>query len=458
MTELATRAATTSDVELADLRRAVTGPVWDPGDVEVVAEIAGFNLAPVHEPVGVVGATDAHDVAASVRWARARGLGVAVVATGHADFSHRGTLIVSTKRLDRCEVDPATRTATVGAGVKWARLVEAAAPHGLAGVTGSSTDVGVVGFCTGGGIGPMIRRFGLGSDRVRAMQVVTGEGEVREVRAGDELFDAMLGGKDAAGIVVEMTVELVELSTFYGGAIFFDGADAPAVLHAWRDWQAGLTENTTTSIAILRMPDMDGAPPPLRGRTVVHLRVAHLGPEIEGLEVLSPMRRVATPIVDTVDVLPAAAVDAVHCDPTDPMPSWITGGFLDGMTHATIDALLEVAGPQHELPVIVVELRQTGGAALRGRQGVAARAPFSVGVVAPMVPELAGIVPAVGHGIVDALAAWSAGTVPANYASPQTLAARPGACWSDADRERLAAVVARTDPDAVLGGRRLGLR
>ncbi|MCD2187119.1 FAD-binding oxidoreductase [Actinomycetospora soli] len=459
MTELAApTTSTTARLGLDQLRRTVSGPVWDPGDVGLVAEIAGFNLAPVHEPVGVVGATDAADVAAAVRWARAHDLGVAVIATGHADFSHRGTLVVSTKRLDRCDVDPRARAVTVGAGVKWARVLEAAAPYGLTAVTGSSSDVGVVGFCTGGGIGPMIRRFGLGSDQVRAMQVVTGTGEIREVGRGDELFDAMLGGKDAAGIVVEMTVELVEVSRFHGGAIFYDAADAPAVLHAWRAWQARLGENTTTSIAILRMPDLEAAPPPLRGRTVVHLRFWHLGPEIEGLEILAPMRRVATPVLDMVGDLPSIAIDVVHCDPTDPMPAWITGGYLREITTETIDTVLAVAGPQHELPVVVVELRQTGGQALRGTQGVAARAPYAVGVVAPMVPELVDVVPALGLGLVDALAPWSAGTVPANYASPQTIAARPGACWTDDGRARLAAVVARTDPDAVLGGRRLGLR
>lgn len=460
MTELTapSTSATTDRIGLDQLRRTVSGPVWDPGDVGVVAEIAGFNLAPVHEPVAVIGATDAEDVAAAVRWARAHDLGVGVMATGHADVAHRGTVIVSTRRLDRCDVDPVARTVTVGAGVKWARVLEAAAPYGLTGVTGSSSDVGVVGFCSGGGVGPMIRRFGLGSDHVRAMQVVTGTGEIREVGRGDELFDAMLGGKDAAGIVVEMTVELVEVARFHGGAIFYDGADAPTVLHAWRAWQARLGENTTTSIAILRMPDLEAAPPPLRGRTVVHLRFWHLGPETEGRAILAPMREVATPIVDMVGDLPAAAVDAVHCDPTDPMPSWVTGGYLREVTAETIDTILAVAGPQHELPVIVVELRQTGGQALRGTQGVAARAPYAVGVVAPMVPELADVVPAIGLGLVDALGRWSTGTVPVNFASPETIAARPGACWTDDGRARLAAVVARTDPDAVLGGRRLGLR
>ncbi len=462
MTELArpVTQATTSAPEIADLRRAVSGPVWDPGEVEMVAELAGFNLAPVHEPVAVVGATSADDVAATVRWARARGIGVGVVATGHADFEHRGVVVVSTKRLDRCDVDPVARTVTVGAGVKWSRVLEAAAPHGLSAVTGSSSDVGVVGFSTGGGIGPIVSRFGYGCDRVRRMQVVTGDGEIREVTpdSDPELFDAMLGGKDAAGIVVEMTVELVEMTRFYGGSIFFDEADAADVMHAWRAWQPGLSENTTTSIAILRMPDMEAAPPPLRGRTVVHLRVAHLGPEIEGLEVVDPMRRVATPVMDMIEEMPAVAMDAVHCDPTDPMPFWATGGFLRSVDDDMIDALLAAAGPQHELPLVLVELRAIGGAGLRGTAGCMPRAPYLLGIVAPMVPPLVDVVPALAHGIVDALAPWSDGTVPVNFASPQTIAARPGACWSDEARARLVEVSRRYDPDGVLGGRRLGLR
>jgi hypothetical protein len=190
----------------------------------------------------------------------------------------------------------------------------------------------------------------------------------------------------------------------------------------------------------------------------VHLRVAHLGPEIEGLEVVGPMRRVATPILDMVEDKPAAAMDAVHCDPTDPMPFWATGGFLAAVDDDTIDALLEAAGPQHELPLVMVELRAIGGAGMRGTAGCVPRAPYLLGVIAPMVPPLADVVPVVAHGVVDALAPWSAGTVPVNFASPQTIAARPGACWDDEARARLLEVSRRVDPDGVLGGRRLGLR
>ena len=81
-----------------------------------------------------------------------------------------------------------------------------------------------------------------------------------------------------------------------------------------------------------------------------------------------------------------------------------------------------------------------------------------LGIVAPMVPPLVDGVPAVADGVVDALAPWSNGMVPVNFASPQTVAARPGACWSDEQRARLTEVSRRVDPDGVLGGRRLGLR
>ena len=63
-------------------------------------------------------------------------------------------------------------------------MIEAAAPHGLAPLNGSASDVGVVGYTTGGGVGPMARTFGLAADRVRAFDVVTGEGSDEQVRLG----------------------------------------------------------------------------------------------------------------------------------------------------------------------------------------------------------------------------------------------------------------------------------
>jgi FAD/FMN-containing dehydrogenase len=69
-----------------------------------------------------------------------------------------GGLLVSTRRLDTLTIDPAAGTARIGAGMKWARVIEAAAPYGLAPLTGSSSDAGAVGYTVGGGLGPLGRQ------------------------------------------------------------------------------------------------------------------------------------------------------------------------------------------------------------------------------------------------------------------------------------------------------------
>ena len=95
--------------------------------------------------------------------------------------------------------------------MKWLAVVEAAAPYGLAPLSGSITDVGIVGYTTGGGLGPMARTYGLAIDKVRAIEVVTGDGVLRRVTPTEhpELFFALRGGKGMLGIVTAIEFDLV---------------------------------------------------------------------------------------------------------------------------------------------------------------------------------------------------------------------------------------------------------
>ena len=227
------------------LRRAATpappAPSPSPGDAAYDALVSPWNLAVPVRPAAVLAARTAAG--------RRRGGPLRRRATACASPRRPpatapiadlvGELLVTTAGLDECVVHP-EGWARVGAGVKWLRVVEAAAPHGLAPLSGSITDVGIVGYTTGGGLGPMARTYGLATDRVRAIEVVTGDGVLRRVTPTEhpELFFGLRGGKGTLGIVTAIEFDLVHQPTFYGGSLWFDGADAATVIERWLHWSA----------------------------------------------------------------------------------------------------------------------------------------------------------------------------------------------------------------------------
>jgi FAD/FMN-containing dehydrogenase len=450
-----TTIATTAPTDTADLSRAISGPVLVPADPGLAAEIAPFNVAHTPTPAVVVGATCTEDVAAAVRWAGRAGRTVAVQATGHGlTGSMDGSVLITTSRMNEVSVDPATRTARVGAGARWRQVIDAAAPHGLAPLNGSSSGVGVVGYTLGGGLGPMGRAHGFAADHVRRATLVTADGAIRSVDPGSdpELFWAIRGGKGSFGIVTELEFGLVPVTTLYGGGIFFPGAAAAAVLHAWRTWTATVPETTTSSVAVLRMPPDPALPEPLRGQTVVHLRVAHIGTADEGSRLLAPMRAAAPALIDTVAEMPYAAVDAIHMDPTTPMPSYDRGATLRELPAEAVDALLGAAGPGVEVPLIMVELRHLGGALSRPAEvpnAVTGRdAAFSAWVLGPMAGPVAEVVPVVAGSVIEALSPWAARGSLLNFAGGMG-AHDVGGLWSVDDRQRLVDLKHRLDPEGM---------
>lgn len=447
-------------VDTVTLAQQVRGPVLRPGDGCFTAEIAAFNSAIVHTPDVVVGATDAGDVAAAVSWAAEQGLAVAVQSTGHGQMAATdGGMLITTRRLDEVRVDPVARRARVGAGVRWRRVIDAAAEHGLAPLNGSSSSVGVVGYTLGGGVPVMARSYGFAADHVRAVELVTADGIVRTADAENEpeLFWALRGaGRIGFGVVTAIEFDLVPVRSLYGGGIFYPAGATAEVLHAFRAWAPTLSEQTTTSIALLRLPDLPQLPEMLRGRFVVHLRIAHLGSVEEGERILAPMRAAAPALIDTVAQMPYAGVDAIHSDPTDPMPHHQAGVVLRDLPAEAVDALIAVAGPHLAIPLAIVELRLLGGALARpaavpnaasGRAGA-----FSLQGIGPLLPGLENVVPAVVHSVLDALEPFAApGLALANFQGALEAAAGPYGPWSGADADRLSEIKKRYDPAKMFG-------
>jgi FAD/FMN-containing dehydrogenase len=434
------------------LRARLTGAVHVPGEPGYDAHVTPWNLAIPMRPPAVVAAATAEDVAEAVRFAGANGLTVGVQATGHgAVASLAGRLLVSTKALDEVSVHPQGR-ARVGAGVKWLRVIEAAAPYGLAPLNGSASDVGVVGYLTGGGVGPMARTFGVSADRVRAFEVVTGDGVLRRVTPDGhpDLFFALRGGKGAAGIVTAVEFDLVPLPRFYGGALYFDGADAAAVIERWRAWSEALPEAATTSFALFRLPPIPGVPPVLAGRLTLAVRFVWTGEPAVGAGLLDELRAVAPVVLDDVAVKPYTAVDSVHADPVDPIPVIDPATLLGDFPAEAAQRLLGAAGPESGSSLIMVEVRQLGGAYARPPEHPDAfshrAARYSVLTIG-IAPDPASRPDA--ERVFAALADWDTGGVWPNFVPPHDAASARRA-YDPATLARLREVVRTYDPAGVL--------
>jgi FAD binding domain-containing protein len=440
------------DVTYDTLRDRLTGAVHTPGEPGYDALVTPWNLAVPMQPAAVVDARTAEDVVAAVRFAGEHGLTAGVQATGHgAESSLAGSLLVVTRGLDECTVHP-EGWARVGAGVKWLRLVQAAAPYGLAALNGSTTDVGIVGYTTGGGVGPLARTFGLAADRVRAFEVVTGDGEFRRVTptVHPDLFFALRGGKGAAGIVTAVEFDLVHLPTFYGGAVYFEGADAPAVVDRWREWADALPEQGTTSFVLFQLPPLPEVPPPLAGRMTLGVRFVWTGDPAEGERLLDEIRAVAPVVLDDAAVKPYTAIDSVHADPVDPMPVVDPAVLLSDFPTAAAGRLLAVAGPGSGSPLLMVEVRQLGGAYARAAEHPNAfdhrAARYSVLTVG-MAPDPTALPHA--RRVLASLDDWNTGGIWPNFGPPHDATTAQRA-YHPETLTRLTAIVHTYDPRGVI--------
>lgn len=437
----------------ATLVSGLRGSVHQPSDPDFAAAHRGFNLAETHRPDLVVAAGADSDVALAVRYAAEHDLPVRVQATGHGiGTPMSGGLLVTTGRLQELTLDPERRTVAVAAGVRWQEVISAAARYGLAPLCGSSPSVGVVGYTLGGGMGPMARTFGFASDWVHHLTLVGADAVPVTVGPDSEpeLFWALRGGKPELGVVTSLELELVPVPHYYGGAIFFPGEQASALLHTWAQWAPTLPESVSTSIALLRLPEDPAVPEPLRGRLSVHLRYVHVGEDAAGAALLAPMRAAGTPVVDLVRRSSPAEISSVHQDPTDAMPARDDGLLLADLPAGAVDALLAVAGPELDVPLVLVELRLMGGALRRPgpyESAVAGReAAFSLGVIGPYPPPLQEAVTAAGARVLDALQPWASSGRLINFQGYAREPDQVRANWPAATLARLERLHTERDP------------
>ncbi len=441
------------DMQTLELKSIVRGQVVLPGEEGYDDERTGWNLSVEHHPAVIVVAARADDVAAAVRFAASAELPVAVQATGHGpSVPADGAVLINTRRMVELEVDPSAATARIGAGVKGGTVIEEAAPHGLAPLVGSSPDVGAVGYLTSGGLPVLGRRYGFAADHVRALELVTADGRLRRATADEhpDLFWAVRGGKGNFGVVTSVETDLMPVTRLYGGGLFFPGATTREVLGGWLEWTASQPEEMDSSLALRRFPDLPGVPDTMRGKFLIHVRVAYTGSTAEGERLLRPLRAMG-PTTDTVADMHYTSIGDISSNPTAPAPILDRGTLLRELDDEAVEQITRLAGPEAELPAGLVEIRHLGGALSRTPRTPNALSHrdaafgLNLGMLAPPGQEVQ--VDVAQQTLVDGLQSWDTGAKLPNYlGSGNTQPHQVRAAYSDADYEKLTAIKATYDP------------
>jgi hypothetical protein len=414
-------------VDVAALNGDFAGTVVTPGEDGWDDARAAWNLAVDQHPAAVAYVETAGDVAAVVGFARSNGLHVAPQGTGHGAMPRGaldGTILIKTERMNGVAIDPENRIGRFEAGVIWRDAGNAAAEHGLAGYPGSSPDVGVVGYATGGGLGWLARRYGLACNNVRAIELLTADGEFRRVDAENEpdLFWALRGGGGSFGVITAIEFDLVDLPEVFAGSVIYPADERSGeIFHSYREWTQGVPDEVTSIARFLHLPPLPEVPEPLRDRPLITLGACYAGPESEGAELIAPLRGLGEPVMDLFTTMPPSELVTVHMDPEEPVPGLVYTASLRELPEEAVDTFVEAAGPDSGSPLLLAELRHAGGSLAVPAKGAGALSHLDAefvfcGVGMSMSPEMGEAVNRHIDVVCEAVRPWSTGGCYFNFA------------------------------------------
>ena len=272
-------------------------------------------------------------------------------------------------------VDPEARTARVQAGVLLGELDRETQEFGLVVPSGIVTHTGVAGLTLGGGLGWVMRKYGLTIDQLLSVDVITAEGEL--VRASEDhnadLFWGVRGGGGNFGIVSEFEFRLNPVGPYVmAGPVFWLMEDAQEVLRFYRDWIADCPDELMTVAVQRRAPALPIVPPDLVGKHVVAIAACYAGPVEEGERVLRPLKEFGSPVLDLCR--PKLFVEHQKMfDPSFPhgWSYYIRSCDVAALNDDVIDIMIE-HGRHITSPITSIGLWQMGGAVGRIDDGATA--------------------------------------------------------------------------------------
>ena len=342
----------------------------------------------------------AADVAAAVRFAREHDLVVSVRGGGHAVAGHAicdDGLVIDLSGMTGTRVDPLARTIRVDGGCLNSDLDRETQAYGLAATGGIVSHTGVGGLTLGGGIGHLMRKFGLSIDALRSCDVVTADGEfvVASEKDNAELFWGLRGGGGNFGVVTSFEFELQPLGpTVLAGLLAWPMDQSQEVLGFLRDFIADAPDEIGLMGNLRLAPPLPVIPEDMHGKPIVGLVATYAGPVEDGEKALEPLKGLPTPAVNAVMPKPYVAHQKMF-DAALPhgrhyyWKSHKLGPLSDEIIDIAVEHCTNISSPLSSVPIF-----SFGGAVARVDEDATAfpyrDAAHDINIVASWLPDQAG--------------------------------------------------------------------
>src|SRR6266498_276821 len=353
---------------IPQLRAALSGRVITPDDTGYDDARQVFSGEFDRRPAAIAFVGDDADVARVVAFAGETGLELAVRSGGRSGAGHcttDGGIVLDLRDMEALDVDVEGRTAWAQAGLTAIEYSTAAGVHGLATGFGDTGSVGIGGITLGGGVGYLVRKYGMTIDDLLAAEVVTADGQLLRVDAErhPDLFWAIRGGGGNFGVATRFRFRLHELDSVVGGMLMLP-ASAEVVAEFIALAEAA-PEELSTIANVMPAPPMPFVPEEHHGKLVVLAFMCYAGEAEAGQRALAPFRALTAPLADMVR--PIKYPEMYPPEDESYHPTAVTHTmFIDTVDQGVAETIMKHLEAS-DASMRVAQLRVLGGAMARVR-------------------------------------------------------------------------------------------
>ena len=355
------------EATIGEFAAGLRGTAVRPGDEDYDLERSIWNGAHDRRPAVIARCAGVADVIRTVELARSEGLPLAVRGGGHSipGFSTVDDgVVLDLSLMKGIQVDPGRQRVTAQAGCTWKDLDAETQQFGLAVTGGLVSSTGIAGFTTGGGIGWLMRKYGLASDNLLGVDVVTADGQFVHASADEnpELFWGIRGGGGNFGVVTSFEFQLHEVGPVLSGLVFYPAEEAEQVLRGYLAACADAPDELTTLVNMTTAPPVPFLPEWVHGKPIVAVGGCWTGDLEEGEAATAAFRSLGTVISDVFAVNPYTGWQQA-LDPLYPrgVHNYFRSAFIRTADAAAQRVLLD-SFETMPTPMTEIHLQHLGGA------------------------------------------------------------------------------------------------